>query len=101
MVPGCWPEHIGARLVTASTLSRFGSARMIIPSVRWREFVAIDLTRRDDCISPRTRRSGLPTPNRGRAINLPFGRGSRVHGRVTHCLPYIRVPKRVPFRTPT
>ena len=68
---------------------------MIIPSVRWREFVAIDLTRRDDYISPRTRRSGLPTPNRGRAINLPFGRGSRVHGRVTHCLPDIRVPKRV------
>jgi hypothetical protein len=72
---------------------------MIIPSVRWREFVAIDLTRRDDCISPRTRRSGLPTTNRGRAINLPFGRGSRVHGRVTHCLPYIRVPKRVGLRT--
>jgi hypothetical protein len=37
----------------------------------------------------------VPTPNRGGAINLPFERGSRVHGRVTRCMPYIGVPKRV------
>jgi hypothetical protein len=70
---------------------------MIIPSVRWREFVAIDLPRRDDYMSPPTRRSGSHPIVAG-AINLPFGRGSRVHGRVTHCMPYIRVSKRVRSR---
>jgi hypothetical protein len=66
---------------------------MIIPSVRWREFVAIDLTRRDDYISPRTRRGAAHTqswPGHQSAVWA----GSRLHGQVTHFLPYIRVPKR-------
>lgn len=47
MVPGCWPEHTGARLLTASSPSRVGVRANDIRGAPLREFVAIDLPRRD------------------------------------------------------